>query len=104
VCDTASIDGVVHVTSPNPIQNRDMMRELRSALHQPWSPPTPRSLVHLGAFLMGSDPALALTGRRCVPRRLLDAGFTFEHPHFGGALTDLIHAPPGGLVQKPADP
>lgn len=93
VLDDASIDGVVHVTSPNPVQNRDMMRELRSSLHRPWSPPTPRPLVHLGALLMGSDPALALTGRRCVPRRLLDAGFAFEHPTFADALAALIGRP-----------
>lgn len=93
VCDRSSLDGVVHVTAPNPIQNRDMMRELRSALHRPWSPPAPAPLVHVGALLMRSDPALALTGRRCVPRRLLDAGFGFEHPTFTNALTDLLTPP-----------
>ncbi len=91
ICDEPSIDGVVHVTSPNPIQNRNMMRELRSALHRPWSPPTPKPLVHAGAFLMGSDPALALTGRRCIPRRLLDAGFEFQFPEFADALDELVN-------------
>jgi hypothetical protein len=90
VCEEPTINGVVHVTSPNPIQNRDMMRELRSALHRPWSSPTPKLLVHIGALLMRTDPALALTGRRCVPRRLLDEGFAFEHPELGGALDDLV--------------
>lgn len=90
VCETPAMDGVVHFTSPNPIQNRDMMRELRRAVHRPWSPPTPRPLVYLGALLMGSDPALALTGRRCVPRRLVDAAFTFEHSDFGPAVDDLL--------------
>jgi uncharacterized protein len=90
VCEDQTIDGVVHVTSPSPIQNRDMMRELRSALRRPWSPPTPKPLVHIGALLMRSDPALALTGRRGVPRRLLDAGFTFEHPAFGDTVRELV--------------
>jgi uncharacterized protein (TIGR01777 family) len=85
-----AMEGVVHVTAPQPVQNRDMMAALRSALHRPWTPPTPRPLVHAGAFLMGTDAALALTSRRCVPRRLLDAGFTFEHPTFQGALADLV--------------
>lgn len=90
VCDQPTMAGIVHVTAPNPIQNRDMMAALRSAVHRPWSPPTPRPLVHLGAFLMGSDPALALTGRRCVPRRLMDAGFMFEHERFDAALAALL--------------
>lgn len=89
VCEAPALDGVVHVTAPTPIQNRDMMRELRSALSRPWSPPTPKSLVHVGALLMRTDPALALTGRRCVPRRLLDAGFEFDHESFADALHDL---------------
>jgi uncharacterized protein (TIGR01777 family) len=42
VRDKDDLDGVVHVTAPNPIQNRDMMKALRRAVHRPWSPPTPR--------------------------------------------------------------
>jgi uncharacterized protein (TIGR01777 family) len=88
--DHDDITGMVHVTAPNAVQNRDMMAALRSGLHRPWSPPTPKPLVHLGALLMRTDPALALTGRRCVPTRLLDAGFEFNHPNFDGALQDLL--------------
>jgi NAD dependent epimerase/dehydratase family enzyme len=82
--------GTVHVTAPEPIQNKDMMASLRSLLHRPWSPPTPRPLVHLGARVMRTDPALALTGRRCVPRRLLEAGFEFQHPTFESAMQALL--------------
>jgi uncharacterized protein (TIGR01777 family) len=89
LCDN-ELDGIVHVTAPNPVQNRDMMAALRRALHRPWSPPTPKLLVHLGAFVMRTDPALALTGRRAVPRRLLDAGFQFAHATFTDAITDLV--------------
>jgi hypothetical protein len=90
VLEGSTLDGIVHVTSPNPIRNRDMMAALRSALHRPWAPPTPESLVRLGALLMRTDPELALTGRRCVPRRLLDAGFQFEHPDFAEAIASLL--------------
>lgn len=90
MCEQPEMQGVVHVTAPKPIQNREMMSELRSALHRPWSPPTPKPLVHAGAYFMRSDPALALTGRRCIPARLLEAGFTFEHPTFGDAVAALL--------------
>ena len=92
-CDDTRFDGVVHVTSPNPIQNDQMMAALRDALHRPWSPPTPRWLVRFGAVLMRTDPALALTGRRCIPRRLKEEGFEFEHPDFAGAIRDLLTSP-----------
>jgi uncharacterized protein (TIGR01777 family) len=90
VRDQPDISGVVHVTAPEPIQNRDMMATLRTSVRRPWSPPTPRALVHLGALVMRTDPALALTGRRCVPRRLLDAGFEFRHRTFEPAIHDLL--------------
>lgn len=86
------ITGIVHVTAPSPVRNREMMASLRRALRRPWSPPTPRPLVQLGALLMGTDSALALTGRRCVPRRLLEAGFDFAHPTFESAIDDLLLA------------
>jgi hypothetical protein len=93
VVEHPAVDGVVHMTAPHPIRNRDMMAALRSALHRPWSPPTPGPLVHLGARLLRTDPALALTGRRCLPGRLTDAGFTFDHPTFDGAIADLLDRP-----------
>ena len=92
LCDHSTIDGVVHLTSPNPVQNRDMMAALRAALHRPWSPPTLKPFVHIGAMFMRTDPALALTGRRCIPRRLTEAGFEFEHPSFDAAVRHLLSA------------
>lgn len=84
------IEGVLNVTSPNPARNEVLMAELRRHLNRPWSPPTPAALVRLGAWLMGSDPEIALTGRRCIPSRLLEAGFDFEFPDLRAALDNLL--------------
>ncbi len=84
------IHDVVNVTSPNPVRNETLMEELRRRLSRPWSPPTPAPLVKLGAWLMGSDPAIALTGRRCIPARLLEEGFRFDLPDLASALDDLL--------------
>lgn len=67
----------------------DMMATVRKAVRRPWSPPTPKPFVHLGARVMGTD-ALALTGRRGVPCRLLGAGFAFRYPTFESAIADLV--------------
>lgn len=88
--DDDSLNGVVHVTSPNPVRNAELMATLRKVLHRPPAPPTPAALVRLGALVLRTDPALALTGRRCVPARLLDAGHVFEYPLIDGALEDLL--------------
>jgi uncharacterized protein len=94
------IHGVVNVTSPNPVRNETLMKELRQHLNRSWSPPTPGPFVKLGAWLMGSDPAIALTGRRCIPARLLEEGFEFELPDLQLALDDLFGT---GTARGPRD-
>jgi NAD dependent epimerase/dehydratase family enzyme len=65
------------------------MAAFRAVTHRPPAPPTPAVLARLGALLLRTDPALALTGRRAAPARLLAQGFRFTHPDLPGALTDL---------------
>ncbi len=87
---TTAIDGVVHVTSPEPVTNAHLMAALRRELHRPPAIPTPALAVKLGAVVLNSDAALALTGRRCVPAKLIDAGFDFKFPTIDDALADLL--------------
>ncbi len=91
--DNPQISGVVHLTSPNPIRNRGLMKALRHALGRPWSPPTPKFLIQLGArFIFKTDPLLALSGRRAIPAKLVEAGFVFQQPDISPALVELCRA------------
>ena len=83
------ISGVFNVTGPNPVTNAEFMNQLRRVLHRPWSPPVPAWATHIGAFFMRTEPSLALSGRRCRPKRFLESGFHFEFPELRGALADL---------------
>ena len=47
----------------------------------------------MGAVVLRTDPGLALTGRRCVPARLSEAGFSFAYPSIDEALADLLARP-----------
>lgn len=86
-----AITGVVHLSSPEPVTNREMMRSLRRELHRPWTPATPSWLIKIGAVLVfRTDPQLALTGRRALPSKLMASGFHFEHPNFASALSNLL--------------
>lgn len=89
IIDTPGISDVVHVTSPAPAPNRDLMAALRRALRRPPALPTPTQAARAGAWLMGTDPALALTGRRCVPAKLEGAGYEFAWPMIDSAIADL---------------
>jgi uncharacterized protein (TIGR01777 family) len=80
--DDPSMRGTYHLTSPNPVTNDEMMRTYRRLLGRRIGLPAPRLGVRLAAPVMGSSASLALTGRRCVPRRLLEEGFRFEQPDF----------------------
>jgi hypothetical protein len=83
------LSGAFNATGPKPVTNAEFMRELRHALHRPWSPPVPTWAARIGAFLMRTEPSLALTGQRCRPKRFLESGFHFEFPELRGALADL---------------
>ncbi len=87
--DDRDMAGIFNATGPNPVTNALFMRQLRRSLHRPWSPPVPTPLVCLGARLMGTEAELALKGRRCVPRRMLERGFEFKYPELREALEDL---------------
>jgi NAD dependent epimerase/dehydratase family enzyme len=84
-----ALSGVVHATGPHPVRTADLMAAVRRSVGRPAAPPTPTPLVHLGAWALRTDPALALTGRRAVPARVLESGFVFRHPHLDEALADL---------------
>jgi uncharacterized protein (TIGR01777 family) len=83
------ISGTFNATGPNPVTNAEFMRELRRVLHRPWSPPVPPFAAHIGAWLLRTEASLALTGRRCEPRRFRDANFTFDFSNLGDALADI---------------
>lgn len=92
--------GLYNATSPGPVTNAAFMRELRRALHRPWSPPAPAWAVRAGSVVLRTESELALWGRRGVPRRLLEEGFTFGFPELRAALADLYGnapvTPPSG--------
>lgn len=83
------MSGVYVAASPEPVTNAQFMRELRRVLHRPWSPPAPSLAIRLGGWLTGINTELALTGQRCVPRRLLDQRFGFQFADLGNALRQL---------------
>jgi hypothetical protein len=87
--DEPELIGAFNATAPEPVTNAEFMRELRRALHRPWSPPVPAPFARLGAWLMGSEGDLALLSFRCLPRRFLDQRFAFHFPNLKTAMRDL---------------
>lgn len=82
--------GVVNLASPNPLPNRDFMRELRAAWGIGFGIPSPGWMLEIGTFLMRTESELVLKSRRVVPGRLLDAGFEFQFPEWAASARDLV--------------
>ncbi|HEV3004111.1 MAG TPA: TIGR01777 family oxidoreductase, partial [Pirellulales bacterium] len=84
------VEGLYNATSPQAVTNAEFMRQLRRAVGRTWSPPAPAWAVRLGCFLMRTEPVLALTGRRGIPRRFLEQGFPFAHQAVGPGIDDVL--------------
>lgn len=84
------VEGPANIVAPQPLPQRDFMRALRAAWGAPIGLPATRWMAELGAFALGSDAELVLKSRWVVPRRLLDAGFTFTFPAWPQAARDLV--------------
>lgn len=82
--------GVYNACAPEPVTNAEFMRELRASLGRPWSPPAPAFAIKLIApLVLRTEPSLVLEGQFAVPARLQAAGFRFQAPRLGPALTAL---------------
>ena len=84
------LEGPVNLASPNPLPNREFMRILREAWGAPIGLPATRWMLEIGAVFMRTETELILKSRRVVPRRLTDAGFRFDFPHWDAASRDLV--------------
>ncbi|WP_028544478.1 TIGR01777 family oxidoreductase [Paenibacillus taiwanensis] len=91
VLEAEQTEGIYNATGVQPVSNREFMKTLRKVMGKGWQPPAPTPFVRLGAYLiMRADPELALSGRNCVPKRLLREGFTFQYTKLDEALKQII--------------
>ena len=81
------ISGPVNVCSPRPVRNRDLGKAIGRVLHRPSFLPAPGFMIRI---ILGEFGSVLLKGQRVVPRRLLEAGFSFSYPHIDGALKSII--------------
>jgi len=88
----SSMDGLYHLASPRPVTNSEMMAAYRKAVGRGFGLPSPALITRIGATLLGSDPGLAITGRRCVPERLLNEGYEFQSLSFEESVAAAVRA------------
>lgn len=89
-----AIRGICNATGLQPVTNAEFMETLRRTLGVPLALPTPGWLVRMAAPIIGTDPDLALNGRRGLPCRIHGTGFRFRYHELGDALADLLRPEP----------
>ena len=89
VIDHDAMDGAVNVAAPNPLPNREFMRDLRAAWGTAIGMPATNWMLELGAIALRTETELILKSRRVVPERLLESGFSFTHPRWAETARDL---------------
>jgi len=83
------MEGAVNISSPNPRTNAQFLSDLRRSLKIPFALPTAKWQLALGALAKGTEVELLLKSRRVVPKRLLDAGFSFDFPQWNDAAKEI---------------
>jgi uncharacterized protein (TIGR01777 family) len=79
--------GVYNLTSPEPVQNKEMEKKLAALMHRPDWIATPSFLLRI---LLGEMSTIVLDGQKVLPKRLLEAGFIFKFGNLDEALKDLL--------------
>lgn len=80
------LKGPFNAVAPKAVTNNVFAKQLAARLHRPAVLPMPAFAVKL---LFGDMSEILLYGQRVVPKRLLEAGFSFNYPQLPGALAAL---------------
>jgi uncharacterized protein (TIGR01777 family) len=84
VLETPSVSGPVNATSPSPVTNEEFSRALGRALRRPSWLRVPGFALRTLFGEMADD--MLISGQRVVPKRALEAGFSFRYPEIQSAL------------------
>ena len=87
IINTPTLVGPVNLTAPTPETNANFSKCYANALKRPCIFPMPTFIANL---LFGEMSDLLLYGQHVVPKKLLDAGFTFNYPTLDKALKSTV--------------
>lgn len=85
--DTAELSGPVNLTAPKPLTNREITAVMGRVLHRPTVASVPESVLRLVLGELAQD---VVGSQRVLPKRLLEAGFSFAFPEFDQAVTAAL--------------
>lgn len=84
------LTGVFNCSSPNPINNRTLMKTFRQIMNVKLGLPSPIFLLKIGVIVIKTETELILKSRWVVPARLKEAGYVFKYPTIDNALKNIL--------------
>lgn len=84
------LSGVFNCSAPNPVNNQEFMKLIRTELNVNFGLPTPKWLLELGAMIVKTETELVLKSRWVIPERLEHEGYTFTFNTLNEALRDIL--------------
>ena len=84
---TESLQGVINLTAPEPVTNRQFSQALAASLNRPCLFSTPAWLLKM---LLGEMSDILLFGQNVVPTKLIDSGFVFKYQTIDSAFANLV--------------
>ena len=91
ILSNSRISGPVNMVGPNPVTNAEFTKTLGAVLHRPTIFTAPRFALRMMMGEMADETLFA--SFRVAPRKLQEAGFTFQHPELRPALESLLNDP-----------
>jgi hypothetical protein len=88
--DHTEMEGGVNVTAPEAVTNAEFTDTLGRVLHRPTLTRAPEFALRLVYGEMADE--MLFVSQRVVPRRLVEAGFTFDYPTLEAALRHVLHS------------
>ncbi len=86
--DDVQLHGPINVVAPNPVRNAIFTQALGAALKRPCFLPVPRLALRMALGELAD--ALMLSSQRVTPHRLLEVGYSFDHPKIDVAMKAIL--------------
>jgi len=83
----SSINGPINATAPRPVSNKVFSKTLATQLKRPCWFTLPAPFLRL---LLGQVSEILTFGQHVIPKKAVDAGFSFNYPELSTALSDIL--------------
>jgi uncharacterized protein (TIGR01777 family) len=79
--------GPINAVAPNPVRMKDFCKVLGEVLNRPSWFPVPEFILRIA---LGQMSEMLLHGQRALPKKILNAGFTYRFPKLKDALENAL--------------